>query len=148
MFINLVLSPFTTLHDLALNSTKLNSQFFYIRTSSQTSYNTLKVYLAAIWLQYLEQQFSDLTSNEMYFTWCAEALENYKVMVTAFSLLPLIYCVHWWPNLLNILCIPPWNNFTMGCLPIGFLWFYNGYWIYTTFIFKQFLITSSPMVWS
>ena len=48
-----------------LPASSLTLQFFCVEISSQTSYKTLKVYLAAIQLEHLEQGFSDPTNDEI-----------------------------------------------------------------------------------
>ena len=48
-----------------LPASSLTLQFFCVEISSQTSYKTLKVYLAAIRLEHLERGFSDPTNDEI-----------------------------------------------------------------------------------
>ena len=112
----------------------LTLQFFCIETSSQTSYQTLSVYLVAIWLEHLEQGFSDLTSDEILHLIC-RGIRQLQSDGNSRSRCPIV---------INLLLTLKTQLSESLCIPFGLLWFCEGYWI---FIFKQFLTIRSPLVW-
>ena len=95
----------------------LTLQFFCIETSSQTLYKTLSVYLVAIWLEHLEQGFSDLTSYEILHLIC-RGIRRLQGDGNSRSRCPII---------INLLLTLKTQLSKSPCIPFGLLWFYEGY---------------------